>query len=222
MAGAKLVLEVERHVRAPCNHLPHGVGSNGGIAPVVGPVGPGGGDGPHQLAVGVVPSLGLQLREEPRDAVCVFRLPSPCVDAVAHVSFAALAVGCERRAPYALRGRKFGAVPVGDVAYTLGGQRVARVAPFSVTLGPQMLTRLRIIWLTRPSDMPSQRARCSRGIIGWSVTRSSVRFSDGLMPKVGTVCTMRWGWGIEARLRLGDSVKSLPLGPPCELTKLRV
>ena len=52
--------------------------------------------------------------------------------------------------------------------------------------------------------------------------RSSVRFSDGLMPKVGAACTIRSGRGMEARFRLGDSVKSLPLVPPCELTKSRV
>ena len=87
---------------------------------------------------------------------------------------------------------------------------------------PQVSTRLCIIWLTRPSETPSQLARCSRGIIGWSVIRSSVRFSDGLMPKVGAACTIRSGRGMAARFRLGDSVKSLPLVPPCELTKSRV
>ena len=58
-----------------------------------------------------------------------------------------------------------------------------------------MFTRLRIIWLTRPSETPSQMARCSRGIIGWSVMRSSVRFSDGLTPKAGAAPTIRSGSG---------------------------
>ena len=80
------------------------------------------------------------------------------------------------------------------------------------------MTRLCIIWLTRPSDTPNQQARCSRGIMGWSVTRSSVRFSDGLMPKAGAAFTMRSGRGSDARFRLGDSVRSLPPGLPWELT----
>ena len=85
VTGTKLVLNVERYLKALSGHLPHGVGGDGGIAPVVGSVGPGGGDGPQQLAVGVGPGLGLQLREERRDAVGVLRLPSPRVDAVAGV-----------------------------------------------------------------------------------------------------------------------------------------
>ena len=85
VTGTKLVLKVERYLKALSGHLPHGVGGDGGIAPVVGSVGPGGGDGPQQLAVGVGPGLGLQLREKRSDAVGVLRLPSPCVDAVAGV-----------------------------------------------------------------------------------------------------------------------------------------
>ena len=46
----------------------------------------------------------------------------------------ALAVGGEGCAPDALRGGELGAVPVGDVANALGGQRVAGVAPFSSSL----------------------------------------------------------------------------------------
>ena len=70
-----------------------------------------------------------------------------------------------------------------------------------------MSTRLRIIWLTLPSETPSQVARCSRGIMGWSVMRSSVRFSDGLTPKAGAACAMRSGSGIDARFRSGDWVR---------------
>ena len=77
VAGSQLVLEVERYVEAAGEQMPNGVGSDGGIAPVVGPVSPGGGDGPLKLASGVVLGLGLKLREEPRDAVGVLRLPRP-------------------------------------------------------------------------------------------------------------------------------------------------
>ena len=83
---------------------------------------------------------------------------------------------------------------------------------------PQVFTRLCIIWLTRPSETPSQVARCSRGIIGWSVMRSSVRFSEGVMPKADAASTIRSGRGMEARLRSGDSVRGLPPGLPWELT----
>ena len=68
---------------------------------------------------------------EEGDAVGVLRLPSPRLDAVAQVSPAALFVSAEGRAPDALRGWKLGAVPVGDVANALGGQRLVNVAPFS-------------------------------------------------------------------------------------------
>ena len=83
---------------------------------------------------------------------------------------------------------------------------------------PQVFTRLRIIWLTRPSETPSQRARCSRGIMGWSVMRSSVRFSDGLTPKAGAACATRSGRGSDARLRSGDAVRGPPPGLPWALT----
>ena len=82
--------------------------------------------------------------------------------------------------------------------------------------------RLRIIWLTRPSETPSQVARCSRRINGWSVMRSSVRFSDGLTPKAGAACTIRSGRGIDARFRSGDAVERPPPGLPCELTSSSV
>ena len=134
VTGAKLVLEVERDLKALGGHLPHGVRGDGRLSPVVGPVGPGGGDRPRQLAVGVVPSLRFQLREEPRDAVGVLCLPRPRVDAVTHVTSPALSVGREGRTPDAPRGRELGAVPVGDVAYALGGQRVAGVSPLSSSL----------------------------------------------------------------------------------------
>ena len=75
-----------------------------------------------------------------------------------------------------------------------------------------MFTRLRIIWLTRPSETPSQVARCSRGIIGWSVMMSSVRFSAGLTPKAGAACAMRSGRGSDARFRSGDWVRALAGG----------
>ena len=67
-----------------------------------------------------------------------------------------------------------------------------------------MCTRLRIIWLMRPSETPSQLAKCSRGIIGWSVMRSSVRFSEGLTPKAGAACAIRSGRGSDARFRSSD------------------
>ena len=51
-----------------------------------------------------------------------------------HVSSPALFVGGEGRAPDAPRGGKLGAVPVRNVANTLGGQGVANVASFAVTL----------------------------------------------------------------------------------------
>ena len=121
-------------MKAPCNHLPHGVGCDGGIAPVVGPVGPGGGDGPLELAVWVCPGLGLQLREEPRDPIGVLRLPRPRVDAVAHVPSPALEVGGESGAPDAPCGRKLCAVSVSRVANALGGQRAARISSFPSAL----------------------------------------------------------------------------------------
>ena len=101
---------------------------------MVGPIGSGGGDRPQQVAVGVCPCLGLQLREEPRDAVSVLRLPSPRLDSVAHVPSPALAVGGECRAPDAPRRGELSAVPVGDVANALGGQRVAGVSSFPSAL----------------------------------------------------------------------------------------
>ena len=68
-------------------------------------------------------------------------MPSACLVCLAHVSMRwptcrlrpclSVREGC---APYALRGGKLGAVPVGDVANALGGQRVADVAAFAVTL----------------------------------------------------------------------------------------
>ena len=64
----------------------------------------------------------------------MLRLPRPRVDAVAHVTSPALAVGREGGAPDALRGRELGTVPVGHVAYALGGQRVAGVSPVASTL----------------------------------------------------------------------------------------
>ena len=64
----------------------------------------------------------------------MLRLPSPRVDAVAHVSCTALAVGCEGHAPDALRRGELGAVPVGDVANALGRQGVAGVSAFSSPL----------------------------------------------------------------------------------------
>ena len=47
---------------------------------------------------------------------------------------ASLFVGAEGCAPDALRGWKLGAVPVGDVAYALGGKGVTGVSPFAPTL----------------------------------------------------------------------------------------
>ena len=54
--------------------------------------------------------------------------------------------------------------------------------------------------------------------MGWSVTRSMVRFSEGVMPKVGTPRAIRSGRGIDARFRSGDSVRGAPPGLPWELT----
>ena len=102
---------------------------------------------------------------------------------------------------------------MGDVANAFGGQGVAGVSPFAPrSTRPHVSTRLRIIWLTRPSETPSQRARCLRGIIGWSVMKSSVRFSDGLTPKAGAACAIRSGLGMEARLRSGDWERGPPPG----------
>ena len=92
------------------------------------------GDRPQQLAVGVCPGLSLKLREKPGDAVGVLRLSSPRLDAVPHVSPAALAVCGEGGAPDAPCGGELGAVPVSDVAYALGGQGVANVAALSSAL----------------------------------------------------------------------------------------
>ena len=134
VAGAKLVLKIERHVKAAGDQVTYGVGCDGGLSPVVGPVGPGGGDRPLEFARRSFPSLSLKRRQEPRDAVCVLRLPRPRVDAVADVPPAALAVGGEGCAPDASRGGELGAVPVGDVANALGGQREAGVASLSSSL----------------------------------------------------------------------------------------
>ena len=41
---------------------------------------------------------------------------------------------------------------------------------------------------------------------------SSVRFSDGLMPKAGAACAIRSGWGRDARFRSGDWVRGPPPG----------
>ena len=77
---------------------------------------------------------------------------------------------------------------------------------------PQVSTRLRITWLTLPSETPSQIARCSRGIIGWSVMMSSARFSAGLTPKAGAARAIRSGRGRDARFRSGDWVRGPPPG----------
>ena len=50
------------------------------------------------------------------------------------------------------------------------------------------------------------------------MTRLRVRFSDGLMPKVGAASTIRSGRGIDARFRSGDSVRGAPPGLPWEMT----
>ena len=121
-------------MEAPGHQVPHGVGGDGRVSPVEGPVRPGGGDGPQKLAVGVFPDLGLQLREEPRDAVGVLRLPRPRLDAVSNVTPAALAVGGEGGAPYPLCRGKLGAVSVRDVANALVGQGVAGVSTFAPAL----------------------------------------------------------------------------------------
>ena len=42
------------------------------------------------------------------------------------------------------------------------------------------------------------------------------------MPKVGAACTIRSGRGIDARFRLGDSVRGTPPRLPWELTVSRV
>ena len=129
MTGAKLVLEVERYPKALDGHLPNCVRCDGRIPPVVGSVGPGGGDGPRQLAVGVRTGFGLKLRQEPRDAVGVPRLPRPRLDAVSRVASPALFVGGEGGAPYALRGGKLGAVPVGDVDNAAARRAMAECLP---------------------------------------------------------------------------------------------
>ena len=49
-------------------------------------------------------------------------------------------------------------------------------------------------------------------IIEWSVMRYSVRFSDGLTPKVGAACAVRLGRGSDARFRSGDWVRGPPRG----------
>ena len=64
--------------------------------------------------------------------------------------------------------------------------------------------------------------RCSRGIIGWSVMRSRVRFSEGLRPKADAASTIRSGRGIDARVRSGDSVRGPPPGLPWALTSFSV
>ena len=106
---------------------------------------------------------------------------------------------------------------------TYSGQRVAGVTALSSTLDKAPGVHEAVHHLAdRPSETPSQSARCSRGIIGWSVTRSSVRFSDGLTPKAGAACAIRSGRGSDARFRLGDSVRSPPLGLPWALTSSSV
>ena len=52
----------------------------------------------------------------------------------------AMLVGGEGRAPDALGGGQLGAVTVGGVAYALGGQGVAGVAPFPVLLNQALRT----------------------------------------------------------------------------------
>ena len=113
VTGAKLVLEVERYPNALSSHLSNGVGGDGGISPVVGPVGPRGCDRPLEFTVRVSTGLRLQLREEPRDAICVLSLPRPRLDTVARVSPAALFVCGEGGAPDAPRGGQLGPVPGG-------------------------------------------------------------------------------------------------------------
>ena len=147
-------------------------------------------------------------------------IPSACFFWRAHVSSPTLAICREGGAPDAPRGGDLGAVPVGNVTYALGRQGVARVAASSSTLdrAPGIDEVVHHLADTRPSETPSQRATCSRGIIGWSVTRSSVRFSDRLTPKAAAACASRSGRGSDARFRLGDSVRSPPPGLPWELT----
>ena len=52
--------------------------------------------------------------------------------------------------------------------------------------------------------------------------RSSVRFSEGVRPKAGAASTTLSGWGMEARLRSGESVERLLPGLPWELTRSSV
>ena len=134
VTGTQLLLEVERYLEAPCGHLSHGVWGDGRLAPVESAVGLRGRYGPKQLAARRGSGLSLKLREEPGHAVGVLRLTRPCVDPVAHMPPATLVVGGDGCAPDALCRGELGAVPVGDVADALGGQRVAGLAPASSPL----------------------------------------------------------------------------------------
>ena len=87
MTGTQLMLKIERHVKAAGKQMPHGVGGDGRLPPVVGTVGPGGGDRPLEFARRILSGLRFKLRQEPGDAVGVLRLPGPRLDAVTHVSF---------------------------------------------------------------------------------------------------------------------------------------
>ena len=96
---------------------------------------------------------------------------------------AALFVPGEGGAPYALRRGELGAVPVGHVANALGGQGVANVSPrFPLcSTRPQLSTRLRIIWLRRPSETPSQAGQVLTGdhrVVGDEVERPLLSRAD--------------------------------------------
>ena len=135
MTGAKLVLEVERYLKAVGRSSPRRHRERWRTLPSCRP-GRTWRWGPTTSARCRGLSLASASSFE-RNHV----MPSACFVCLAHVSMrwptcrrASLVVCSERCAPDTLRRRELGTVPVGDVAYALGGQCVAHVSAFSSSL----------------------------------------------------------------------------------------
>ena len=134
---------------------------------------------PQQPARRIQPRCRLQLRQEPRHRVRMPRLARPRVAAATAV------VGHEHRGPRITRGRKLGAVPVGDMADASVGERVADLAAPSVALDQvPMYPRGCASPGSRAPRRPQPAPRGARATALGGLTRSRTRFFDGLRPNV--------------------------------------
>ena len=109
-------------------------------------------------------------------------MPSACFVCRAHVPPPALAVGGEGRAPDASRGRELGAVPVGDVANALGGQRETGVNALPSTLDQAPRVHEAVYHLADPALGDAEPAgkvlTGDHRVVGYEVERTLLRRAD--------------------------------------------